>query len=58
MRPGSDYDIAMRNLFIQGIGFCAAPGPAALIGAVVALFAPKRPADPQPVPEEPEQVAP
>lgn len=42
VRPGSDYGIWMKNLFLQGFGYCASPGLAALLGAFVTLFAPKK----------------
>jgi len=42
-RPGSDYDVALRNLFLQGLGYCASPGPAALIAALTTFLAPRKP---------------
>lgn len=40
--PGSDYDVAMKNLFLQGFGYCAAPGPTALLAALATLWMPKK----------------
>jgi hypothetical protein len=40
--PGSDYDVALKNLFLQGLGYCATPGPAALLAALATLWMPKR----------------
>ena len=42
VRPGSDYDIAMRNLFFKGLGYCAAPGLAALCAGFATRFSPKK----------------
>lgn len=39
--PGSDYDIMAKNLFLQGLGYCAAPGIAALAAALVAVLSVK-----------------
>lgn len=33
VRPGSDYDVALQNLFLQCFGYCASPGTAALMAA-------------------------
>jgi len=33
VRPGSDYDIAMKNFLIQGFGYSAGAGFAAIIAA-------------------------
>ena len=32
VRPGSDYDVAVKNLFLQGLAYCASPGVSALLG--------------------------
>lgn len=45
VRPGSDYDVAMKNLFLQGFFYCASPGPAALMAALIALLAPRKAAN-------------
>lgn len=42
VRPGSDYDVALKNLFLQGLGYCATPGPAALLAGLATLFMPRR----------------
>lgn len=34
VRPGSDYDILAKNLFFQGLGYCASPGLAALLAGL------------------------
>lgn len=44
VRGGSDYDILASNLFLQALGYCAAPGIAGMLAAVAALWAPKAPA--------------
>jgi hypothetical protein len=41
-RPGSDYDVALRNLFLKGLGYCACLGPAALIAALATFLAPRK----------------
>jgi len=42
VKPSSDYDILARNLFLQGLGYCAAPGVAGLLAAIAArLSSPK-----------------
>ena len=41
VRGGSDYDVAMKNLFLQGAGYCAAPGFAAFLAAFAPMLAPK-----------------
>ncbi len=41
VRPGSDYDVAMKNLFLRGLGYCASPGPAALLAALATRLLPK-----------------
>jgi Na+/proline symporter len=38
VRPGSDYEIAAKNLFLQGLGYCAAPGIAGLLAALAAMM--------------------
>ena len=43
-KPGSDYDIVMKNLFLQAVGYCASPGAAALIAALATYLAPRKPA--------------
>jgi hypothetical protein len=48
VRPGSDYDVAMRNLFLQGFGYCASPGPAALLAALAARLMPRKSANKMP----------
>lgn len=40
--PGSDYEVAMKNLFLQGLGYCAAPGATALFAAIATLWMPKK----------------
>ncbi len=42
VRPGSDYDVAMKNLFLQGLGYCASPGLAILLAALATMCAPKK----------------
>lgn len=37
--PGSDYDIAMKNLFVQGLGYGVSPGVAALMAALASRLA-------------------
>jgi 4-amino-4-deoxy-L-arabinose transferase-like glycosyltransferase len=41
-RPGSDYDIAMKNFFITGLGYSASTGIAALLAMLMVLFCPKK----------------
>lgn len=41
VRPGSDYDVALRNYFWQWFGFSAVPGPAALLAGVATRLLPK-----------------
>ena len=48
VRPGSDYDIALKNLFISGFAYAAAPGFAALFAFVVTLALPRQPLPPTP----------
>jgi len=43
--PGSDYDIAMKNLFLRGFGYGLAPGVAALAGALASRLAPVKSGD-------------
>lgn len=48
VRPGDDYDIAMRNIFMQALGYSASFGIAALLAALAVLscpvsLCPKRP---------------
>lgn len=43
-RPGSDYDVVMRNFFLSASGYSAAPGVAALLAAALSSFCPRRPA--------------
>lgn len=45
--PGSDYAIMARNLFLQGLGYCAAPGIAALSAALVTVLSVKKHTDPK-----------
>lgn len=40
-RPGADYDIIMRNSFLQTLGYSASPGVAALLAALVAMMTPR-----------------
>jgi len=40
VRPGSDYDVAMKNLFLKGLGNCAAPGLAAFCAGFAAKLSP------------------
>ena len=42
VRPGSDYDVALQNLFLQCFGYCASPGTAALVAAMTTWFAPRK----------------
>ena len=42
VRPGSDYDLAMKNGFLTGISYCACPGIAALLAGLASLLAPKK----------------
>jgi hypothetical protein len=42
VRPGSDYDVATKNLFLQGFGYCASLGTAALLAALATLLTPKK----------------
>jgi hypothetical protein len=39
VRPGSDYDVAAKNLFLQAVGYCASPGLAALIAGLTPWLA-------------------
>jgi hypothetical protein len=48
VRPGSDYDVALKNLFISGFAYAAAPGFAALFAFVVTLALPRQPLPPTP----------
>jgi len=41
VRPGSDYDVAAKNLFLQGLGYCGSPGAAALPATLAALLTPE-----------------
>lgn len=50
VRPGSDYDIAMKNFFLRGLGYCASPGPAALLAALAAWLTAKQSTDQTPAP--------
>lgn len=44
VNPGSDYDVAMTNYLLLGLGYCASPGTAVLLAAVATrLVAPRRP---------------
>jgi hypothetical protein len=38
VRPGSDYEIVAKNFFLQGLGYCAAPGIAGLLAALAAMM--------------------
>ncbi len=40
--PGSDYDVVMKNFFLQGLGYCASLGLAALIAALTTFLAPRK----------------
>jgi hypothetical protein len=42
VRPGSDYDVAMKNLFLQGFGYCASPGAAALLAGLATCLSPRK----------------
>ena len=42
VRPGSDYDVAMKNMFLQALGYCGSPGLAALAAALATLLMPKK----------------
>ena len=48
VRPGSDYDVAMKNLFLQGLGYCASPGLAALLAALATMLGAKKRSSPMP----------
>ena len=48
VRPGSDYNVAMKNFFLQGFGYCASPGPAALLAALGTWLMPKKTANTTP----------
>jgi hypothetical protein len=50
-KPGSDYDIAMKNLFLQGLGYCTSPGMAALLAALATRMSPGKPASGSEAPE-------
>lgn len=52
VRPGSDYNIAMQNLFLGGIGYGASPGMAALLACLILPFLPGK------VPPVPPPLAP
>jgi len=41
--PGSDYDVATKNLFLQALGYCASPGIAALGAGMATWLAPRKP---------------
>jgi hypothetical protein len=49
VRPGSDYDVAMKNLFLQGLSYCASPGSAGLLAALATLLMPKKTVQTPPV---------
>ena len=38
--PGGDYYVLMKNFFIRGLGYAAAPGIAALLGALALPLCP------------------
>ncbi len=38
VRPGSDYDVAVKNLFLQGLAYCASPGVSALLAGWMTLL--------------------
>lgn len=44
--PGSDYDVAMKNFFIEGVGYGASPGLAALLAGLATRLMPRKPAPP------------
>jgi hypothetical protein len=45
VRPGSDYDVAMKNLFLQGFAYCASPGAAALLAGLAIWLTAGKPVD-------------
>jgi hypothetical protein len=49
VRPGNDYDIAMKNFFLAGFGCCVSPGTAVLLAALGTLLSPRKAADKPPV---------
>ena len=42
VRPGNDYGIVMKNMFLQGLGYCTVPGIAAFLAALVTFAIPQR----------------
>ena len=48
VRPGSDYDIALKNFFLGGLAYAAVPGVAAVV-VLVGVLALRR-ANPPPPP--------
>lgn len=44
-RPGSDYEVVLVNMFLQGFGYCACPGPAALLAALGTWLMPRHTAN-------------
>ncbi len=40
-QPGSDYDIAMLNWFLQGLGYCASLGIGCVIASIAVFFCPR-----------------
>ena len=44
VRPGSDYNIVLKNFFVSGFGYSATPGIAAFAEVLVSFLCPKRPA--------------
>lgn len=42
VNPGSDYAVAMTNLFLQALGYCASPGIAALGAGMATWLAPRK----------------
>jgi hypothetical protein len=42
VRPGSDYDIAMKNFFMQALGYSASVGGAAFLASLATLLCPKK----------------
>jgi len=42
VRPGSDYDVAMKNFFLKGFCYCVSPGPAVLFAALGSWLMPKK----------------
>jgi hypothetical protein len=42
VKPGSDYDVTMKNLFLQALGYCGSPGIAGLVAALTTKWCPQK----------------